>query len=212
MTSVLFNDTVGNIHDININDMKIHDGVEYMTQGNVNDTIGDNIPLHACYVMGLFAGLFGLRVGTQGGCLSSQVAADWCRWPADAGGAVAARGKSIPALSYGVGRPQWRRRTKARHGLSIQGEGAGSPCLRRGCAGSHRPGTGKAPKPGRPPYRASLTAGTSLPPRGNAVPTTRYGPRKLALFVAGVLDFVPGQVARRGQEARAPTATVSGRR
>ena len=110
-----------------------------MVGEGINDMVWGNILLHARYVMGLFAGLPSLRVSSQEGCPSSKVAAGSCRHAANSDARlVPVREPARPPcenrtpMSYGVGCPQWRRRTKARHGLSIQGEGAGSPCLRRG--------------------------------------------------------------------------------
>ncbi len=84
------------------------------TVGNIPRTVGHIINT----VVGegineIAGGNIGLVYRAFGPCVSSKVAAGWCRWPQMPEAHVPARVRSIPALSYGVGRPQWRRRTKA---------------------------------------------------------------------------------------------------
>lgn len=133
-----------------------------------------------------FAGLLSLRVDSQGGCPSYQGCgrlvpiAHRCRrhmFLPVAKVSPPCRMVSLspmeasdegPARSLNPGRRRW---------VAVSSEGMQE---------ATGPVRAKLPKPGRPPYRASLTSGTSLPPRGNAVPNARWRPCKLALFVAGL--------------------------
>lgn len=98
---------------------------------------------------------------------SSQVTSSSCRKPANSG----ARGECV-AEEYP--RPVVWCRSSPMEGVGqrpgtvsqSREKASGRRDFRRGVE-SHRPGTGKAPKPGRPPYRASLTTGTSLPSPSN---------------------------------------------